>query len=56
LLPGKNFRSAFDHARVLIQGWELMDRVQPSNPQGHFGAALDAKLAPVFVSAASAGQ
>jgi hypothetical protein len=56
LHPGTDFRSAFDHARVLIQGWELMDRVKPSNPQGHFGAALEEKLAPVFQSATHAGQ
>jgi hypothetical protein len=48
LLPGTNFQGAFDHARILIQGWELMDRVPPSNPQGSFGPALVAKLAPMF--------
>jgi hypothetical protein len=47
-LPGTDFHSAFDHARILIQGWELMDRVSPSNPQGSFGSALVAKLAPIF--------
>jgi hypothetical protein len=50
LQPGSDFQRAFDHARVLIQGWELMDHVQPSHPQGHFGPALVAKLAPLFVS------
>ena len=49
--PGSDFQHAFDHARILIQGWELMDRVPPSNPQGHFGPALVAKLAPFFASA-----
>lgn len=48
LLPGADFQEAFDHARILIQGWELMDRVPPSNPQGSFGPALVAKLAPMF--------
>lgn len=48
LLPGTDFPHAFDHARILIQGWELMDRVPPSNPQGSFGAALVAKLAPLI--------
>ena len=46
--PGRDLQHAFDNARVLIQGWELMDRAQPSNPQGHFGPALVAKLAPFF--------
>jgi Peptidase C13 family len=48
LLPGTDFQSAFDHARILIQGWELMDRMPPSNPQGSFGPALVTKLAPMF--------
>jgi hypothetical protein len=48
LLPGTDFQEAFDHARILIQGWELMDHVPPSNPQGWFGPALVAKLAPMF--------
>lgn len=51
--PGTDFATAFDHARVLIHGWELMDRVAPSNPQGHFGPALVAKLAPFFAAPAS---
>jgi hypothetical protein len=53
--PGTDFEQAFDHARALIHGWEMMDRVAPSNPQGHFGPALVAKLAPFF-AAPSAGQ
>jgi len=56
LHPGTDFGSAFEHARVLIHGWELMDHVAPSNPQGHFGPALVEKLAPIFTSARSAGQ
>jgi len=48
--PGRDFRQAFDNARVLIQGWELMDRAAPSDPQAHFGPALVAKLAPFFAS------
>jgi hypothetical protein len=51
-----DFQQAFDHARALIQGWELMDRGRPSNPQGHFGPALVAKLAPFFARPASAGR
>jgi hypothetical protein len=54
LYPGADFENAFDHARVLIEGWELMDRVHPSNPQGSFGPAVVEKLAPYF--ATNAGQ
>jgi Peptidase C13 family len=56
LQPGADFQSAFRHARILIQGWELMDRAVPSNPQGSFGPALVAKLAPFFRSAQAFGQ
>jgi Peptidase C13 family len=48
LHPGADFAQAFDHARVLIQGWEMMDHDPPSNPQAHFGPALVDKLAPFF--------
>jgi hypothetical protein len=50
LHPGADFENAFDHARVLIQGWELMDHAPPSNPQGRFGPALVQKLAPYFAT------
>jgi hypothetical protein len=50
LHPGANFENAFDHARVLIHGWEMMDHATPSNPQGSFGRALVAKLAPFFAT------
>ena len=53
--PGRDFQHAFDNARVLIQGWELMDRARPSNPQAHFGPALVAKLAPLFQAQQAAG-
>ncbi len=57
LQPGTDFQNAFEHARILIAGWELMDRAPPSNPQGYFGPALVAKLAPFFAALpASAGQ
>ena len=56
LLPGTNFEKAFDHARALIQGWELMDHAPPSNPLAHFGPALVAKLGTVFAATANAGQ
>jgi Peptidase C13 family len=56
LRPGTDFQSAFSQARTLIAGWELMDRATPSNPQGFFGSALVAKLAPLFHSAQAAGR
>lgn len=56
LRPGRDFQHAFGNARVLIEGWELMDRTKPSNPQAHFGPALVAKLAPFFASPSPAAQ
>jgi hypothetical protein len=50
LHPGADLENAFDHARVLIHGWEMMDHAIPSNPQGVFGRALVAKLAPFFAT------
>jgi hypothetical protein len=54
--PGRDFQHTFEGARVLIQGWELLDRAPPSNPQAHFGPALVAKLVPFFAAPQSAGQ
>src|SRR5262249_53845813 len=54
--PGVSLARAFDHARILIRGWEMMDRFPPSNPQAHFGPALTAKLEPVIEAVARAGQ
>jgi Peptidase C13 family len=56
LHPGTDFAQAFSHARVLIQGWEMMDHDPPSNPQAHFGPALVDRLAPFFAAAQNAGQ
>jgi hypothetical protein len=56
LHPGSDFENSFEHARILIQGWELMDHAPPSNPQGHFGGSVVEKLAPFFASSQSAGQ
>jgi Peptidase C13 family len=56
LQPGADFENAFEHARALIQGWELMDHAPASNPQGAFGPALVSKLAPFFVAAQSTAQ
>ena len=50
LHAGADFENAFDHARVLIHGWEMMDHATPSNPQGSFGPALVAKLMPFFAT------
>ncbi|MGC1235672.1 MAG: C13 family peptidase [Xanthobacteraceae bacterium] len=50
LHAGADFENAFDHARVLIHGWEMMDQATPSNPQGSFGPALVAKLMPLFAT------
>ena len=50
LRHGRDLQQAFDNARSLIHGWELMDRATPSNPQGHFGPALVARLAPFFAA------
>ncbi len=54
--PGRDLQHAFDNARVLIQGWELMDHARPSNPQAHFGPALVARLAPFFRSDTQADE
>jgi hypothetical protein len=54
--PGRDLQHAFDNARVLIEGWELMDRAPSSNPQAHFGGALVAKLAPFFAPGQAAGR
>lgn len=56
LRPGWDFQHAFDNARVLIRGWEMMDRAVPSNPQSHFGPALVAKLKPLFQSEQDAAR
>ena len=51
---GRDLQHAFENARTLISGWELMDHSRPSNPQAHFGPALVAKLAPFFQSESGA--
>jgi hypothetical protein len=50
LVPGTDFQNAFNHARVLIEGWELMDHLPPSHPQGSFGAALVKRLSPLLAA------
>jgi hypothetical protein len=52
LKPGTDFQHAYANARGLIAGWEKKDKLTPSNPQGHFGAALTRKLAPLFADKA----
>jgi hypothetical protein len=54
--PSRDLQHAFDNARVLISGWEMMDRARPSNPQAHFGPTLVAKLAPFFALPPVAAQ
>jgi hypothetical protein len=56
LRPGIDLKRAFDNARILIQGWEMMDQAPASNPQAHFGPALVEKLAPFFSAAPNIGQ
>jgi hypothetical protein len=56
LQPGVDLKFAFSRARLMIAGWEQMDRVTPSNPQGHFGSALLEKLAPVFEAMQTASR
>jgi hypothetical protein len=54
LRPGLDFRRAFTDARNLISGWELKERLRPSNPQAHFGKAIVEKLDPLFAAAGAA--
>jgi hypothetical protein len=50
LHPGADFENAFDHARVLIHRWEMMDGAVPSNPQARFGRGLVGRLARFFAT------
>lgn len=56
LKPGDDVKFAFEKARQLIHGWELMDRFQASNPQGYFGPRLMERLQPVLEMKARATQ
>jgi hypothetical protein len=56
LQPGVDLKFAFSRARLMIAGWERMDRVAPSNPLGHFGPTLVEKLAPVFEAMQTASR
>ena len=47
---GTDFKRAFDHAKILIQSWEMLDRLPPSNPQAHFGPVLVGRLETVLKS------
>ena len=53
LLPGGDIEEAFRDAKMTIGQWEARDGLEPSNPQGFFGRALMAKLAPVYLKAGS---
>lgn len=48
LRPGSDFRNAFAKAKSLIAKWEGSEKLKPSNPQAHFGAALARKLDPFW--------
>jgi hypothetical protein len=52
LKPGTDFQHAYPSARNLIEEWEKRDKLAPSNPQAHFGPALESKLAPLFAAKA----
>jgi len=50
LQPEVSLEDAFLSAKLTIGQWEARDGLTPSNPQGHFGPALVAKLAQLGVS------
>jgi|SoiMethySBSTD1v2_1073268.scaffolds.fasta_scaffold102192_3 hypothetical protein len=50
LKPDVTLEEAFLNAKTTIGQWEARDDLTPSNPQGHFGPALVAKLAQLGVS------
>jgi hypothetical protein len=45
LTEGVSLEKAFENAKLKVSEWEARDEVPPSSPQGHFGAAISAKLA-----------
>jgi hypothetical protein len=49
LEPGTDFKEAFKRAKTVIRAWERKENLHPSNPQGRFGKAIAAKLAPLFI-------
>jgi Peptidase C13 family len=51
-----SIEEAFLDAKVTIGQWEAADGLTPSNPQGHFGPALMAKLARVYGTSRQATQ
>lgn len=48
LRPEVSLEEAFRKAKATIGEWEARDGLKPSNPQGHFGPALTARLARVY--------
>ena len=54
LIAGKNLEQAFQLAKDTIADWEARDNLARSNPQGHFGAALMQRLAPIYKPAVRA--
>lgn len=53
LHPGRTIEQAFLEAKTAIAQWETRDGLTHSNPQGYFGQALTAKLAPLYLEKAS---
>jgi hypothetical protein len=53
LRPGITLQQAFEQAKQMISGWEAEGKLQPSNPQAHFGSALVEKLRSLYVQADS---
>jgi len=51
-----SIEEAFLDAKVMIGQWEARDGLTPSNPQGHFGPALMAKLARIYGTSRQAEQ
>ena len=56
LRPDVSIEEAFREAKVTIGQWEAAEGLTPSNPQGHFGPALMAKLTRVYGTSRQAKQ
>jgi hypothetical protein len=56
LRAGVSIEEAFLDAKVTIGQWEAAEGLTPSNPQGHFGPALMAKLGRVYGMSRQAEQ
>jgi hypothetical protein len=56
LRPDATIEEAFFNAKTMIAEWEARDGLGASNPQGHFGPALMAKLARIYGRSRQAEQ